>query len=129
MTVGQFYNATQNSAPGTALTIEQIYNNTDGTVTLNSAGTGLTLQEGNYIVEYHANATDITDSATLAAYVTDSQIPQTVSTATASATASVVPLSGKSVISVPTDGITLDFRNGGTNAFTVTNLSVTINPL
>ncbi len=89
----------------------------------------MTLSQGNYIVEYHANATGITDRATLAAYLGGTEIPQTLSVATAGAGTDVVPLSGKAVITVPAGGSTLDVRNGGANAFTADNLSVTVTPL
>ena len=129
ISVGQFYTATQSATPNTALTIAQTYNNTDNAVTLDGAGTGLTLQAGNYLVEYSANATGATDSATLAAYLDGTQIPQTVSTATVTSTSEVQPLSGRYVVTVPSGGSTLDIRNGGANAFTANNLSITVIPL
>ena len=129
ISVGQFYTATQSATPNTALTIAQTYNDTDNAVTLDGAGTGLTLQAGNYLVEYSANATGATDSATLAAYLDGTQIPQTVSTATVTSTSEVQPLSGRYVVTVPSGGSTLDIRNGGTNAFTANNLSITVIPL
>lgn len=128
ISVGQFYTATQSATPNTALTIAQTYN-TDNAVTLDGAGTGLTLQAGNYLVEYSANATGATDSATLAAYLDGTQIPQTVSTATVTSTSEVQPLSGRYVVTVPGGGSTLDIRNGGANAFTANNLSITVIPL
>ena len=129
ISVGQFYTATQSATPNTALTIAQTYNNTDNAVTLDGAGTGLTLQAGNYLVEYSVNATGATDSATLAAYLDGTQIPQTVSTATVTSTSEVQPLSGRYVVTVPSGGSTLDIRNGGANAFTANNLSITVIPL
>ena len=129
ISVGQFYTAAQTATPNAALTLAQTYNNTDGSVTADGTGTGLTLQEGNYLVEYTANATGATDSATLSAYLGGTQIPQTTSTAMVGTTADVRPLSGRFVVNVPSGGSTLDIRNGGSNAFTADNLSVTIIPL
>ena len=86
----------------------------------------MTLQAGDYLVEYNANATNSANDATLAFYLDDTQISPTISTASLGSTTNTQPLTGRYVVSVPSGEQVLTIRNGGSNEFTVNNLSLTI---
>ena len=128
LTTAQFYDGTQAAPSSTALTLTQVYNNTDGKATLNAAGTGITLQSGNYLIEYNGNVTGITESATLAFYLDGTQVSQTISSTTANGTSETHALGGRYVITISSEQ-TLDIRNAEANSFTVNNLSISVTPL
>lgn len=129
LNIAEFVGNTQTVASQSPYILTQLFNNhEDGQVVLTTAGNGVTLEAGNYLIEYITTVNGTTDEIVTQLTLNGTAISNTEDSITLTATTDEEKLFSKQIISLANDGV-IQLINNGTSEVSTSNTKVFISKI